>query len=191
MTGDQQQGGGGDHFHPGHLPVLAVLGDQRGEHVVAGCGAALVDERGQILRQFGTGLLGDAAPLARVLVRVRVETGGDGVGPGVEERLVLARNPEQPTDHGHGEGVREVVDDVDLVAVPETVDEVGDDPGQFAAHVVDAPGVSGGPNGRIVIRRSRSCSGGSSLRKAGGRAEASSSSRRVPAAPGRGCGRPS
>lgn len=140
MTGDQEQGGGAEHFHPGHLPVRSVPGDQLGEHVVAGRPAAFVDEPGQVHPQFGAGLLGEAAPLAGVLAGVRVEAGGDDVGPGVEAGLVLARNAQQPADHGDGEGVREVVDDVDLPPVPETVDEVGDDAGQFAAHVVDAPG---------------------------------------------------
>ena len=57
-------------------------------------------------RPIAAGLRGCAGPLGGVLLGVGVEAGGDGVGPGVEARLVLARDAQQTADHGDGEAGR-------------------------------------------------------------------------------------
>lgn len=78
----------------------------------------------------------------------------------MEARLVLPRHPEQPTDHGHGKGVRELVDHIDPVSIPEAGNQVRDDPGEFVMHRVDTSGAVrwaertvGHPTQPVVFRR--------------------------------------
>ncbi len=143
MAGDQQQRQIAEHLGQGHrILVGPALGGQAGDHVVPGRAAALLDQTGEIGGELVPGVP-DGLPVGLLLLGRaggRLEGGGHGVGPAVEALLVLRGDAEQTADHGHGEGVGEVLDQVDPVPPLEAVDEAGDDSGDLAAQVVDPPG---------------------------------------------------
>lgn len=111
---------------------------QLGQHVVTGLLAPLLDETGQVHAQFHPGVVGLALPFGGIRVRIGVQARGEGVRPGVEAGLVLAWHPQQSADHGYGERVGELVDQVDAFGVSEVVDQPGDDGAEVAPHPVDA-----------------------------------------------------
>ncbi|MFF4566377.1 TetR/AcrR family transcriptional regulator [Streptomyces sp. NPDC001435] len=113
--------------------------------------------------------------ITRILQRTRPpmrrppDVGGcdQSVGPGPEERLVLARHAEQAADHHDGQRIGEVVDDVDLPARLERLQQFPGDPVDLAAHGIDPAGAVWGPQGRMARVRSLWRSGSSSRRNGG------------------------
>jgi hypothetical protein len=68
---------------------------------------------------------------------MRVGGCDQSVGPGPEQRLVLARYAEQAADHRDGQRVGEIIDDVDQPARLEGLHQFLGDPVDLAAHGID------------------------------------------------------
>src|SRR5215469_10772311 len=112
----------------------------------------------------------DLVTLARALFKRsvgRVECLYERVGPPVEARLILKRDPEELADRGYRQRVGKVIDDVSAVLVRELVDQAGSDLGQPGPHRVDPARCAGWPErahrqfpepvmvGRVVVDKTQ------------------------------------
>src|SRR5262249_25097421 len=117
-----------------------IVRGQLGEHVVTRILTPGVGQFTEIAAQLGR-CLGAAAFAGAEVAGGGVDGFDDGVCPNAEAWFVLAGYAEQPGDHRDWEGIGEVVEEVDLVATSEVVDQTADDFRQVGVHPNDAVGI--------------------------------------------------
>ena len=130
MTGDENQDARRQQLLLGELVAGLLRRDEIGEHVGAGRGPAAGDQLPEVAGERVTGL---GAPLADLRARREqqaVETARDVETPGLESLVILDRHPEHLADHGDGDRIGEVLDQLQgarrLGAIEEAIDDLLD-----------------------------------------------------------------
>src|SRR5215469_11254511 len=144
--------------------MRAMVGEQPGYQVIARLAGPGIEKMTEVLAEFGLDFTRSAHPLFK-RSGGGVECLDERVGPLVESRLVLKRDPEELADCGHRQRVGKVFDNVGAAMIRELVDQASGDIGEPGPHSVNPSGCAGWPEwthrqfpepvmvGRVVVNK--------------------------------------
>lgn len=155
MAGDEQEDDGGDELVLFQAVAVLFGPDQVGQQVILRAGSTSPDVGPQVSRQVDDGIVGRRQRRPRDQRR-GVDPDRQGLAVALDQRVVLAREPDQLTDDPGGQRVRQLGHEVELGPAPQRrehlLGELGDPPFKVRDAARGEGSAHQGPQPRVIGR---------------------------------------